>query len=498
MGPPAWLLAVMVAAVHHHDERPRPKSTPCPVPNLPRAVTSHRRPPRVRGVRFRACRRRRRSSRSAAARSRSPTRRRSTFPDAGYTKLDLVHYYLAVADGALTGIRGRPMALKRFVDGITKEPFFQKRAPDNTPDWIRTAELTFPSGRTADEIVVDDAAALAWIVNLGCIDLNPHPVRADDLDHPDELRVDLDPVPGVEWPQIREVALACREALEAVGLVGWPKTSGSRGIHINVRIARDWTYPEVRRAALALARDVERRVPRCRHVQVVEGGAPRRVPRLQPERQGPHGRLGVLRPAAARRPRLDAADLGRGADRRGRGVHDRDRAGALRLDRRSGRRHRRCGRLARRAAGAVAQARGRGRGRRPVAAELREAGRRAAARPAVTQAPAGLGVRAGSRRGRRSAAGGRRGTGGRRRGGRPERRPADRMGRLTPDADRPAQDQHPGHRDLARRLEGGGARRASSAGRPATRRPPMPWSPPTSSSTACAGARRSGTGSGST
>ena len=183
------------------------------------------------------------------------------FPDAGYTKLDLVHYYLAVADGALTGIRGRPMALKRFVDGITKEPFFQKRAPDNTPDWIRTAELTFPSGRTADEIVVDDAAALAWIVNLGCIDLNPHPVRADDLDHPDELRVDLDPVPGVEWPQIREVALACREALEAVGLVGWPKTSGSRGIHINVRIARDWTYPEVRRAALALARDVERRVP---------------------------------------------------------------------------------------------------------------------------------------------------------------------------------------------------------------------------------------------
>ena len=183
------------------------------------------------------------------------------FPDAGYTKLDVVHYYLAVADGALAGVRGRPMALKRFVDGIAKEPFFQKRAPDNTPDWIRTAELTFPSGRTADEIVVDDAAGLAWIVNLGCIDLNPHPVRADDLDHPDELRVDLDPIPGVPWSQIRDVAMACREALEAVGLVGWPKTSGSRGIHINVRIERRWTYPEVRRAALALARDVERRMP---------------------------------------------------------------------------------------------------------------------------------------------------------------------------------------------------------------------------------------------
>src|SRR6187551_2656435 len=183
------------------------------------------------------------------------------FPDAGYTKLDVVQYYLAVADGALTGVRGRPMALKRFVDGITKEPFFQKRAPDNTPDWIRTAELTFPSGRTADEIVVDETAALAWVVNLGCIDLNPHPVRADDLDHPDELRVDLDPIPGIEWPQIRDVAMTCKEALEAVGLVGWPKTSGSRGIHINVRIERRWNFDQVRRAALALAREVERRAP---------------------------------------------------------------------------------------------------------------------------------------------------------------------------------------------------------------------------------------------
>jgi DNA ligase D-like protein (predicted polymerase) len=183
------------------------------------------------------------------------------FPDTGYTKMDLVSYYLAVSDGALRGAGGRPMALKRFVDGITKEAFFQKRAPDNRPAWLRIATLTFPSGRTADEIVIDDAAGLAWVANLGCIDLNPHPVRADDLDHPDELRVDLDPVPGVEWPQIRDVALVAQEALDAVGLVGWPKTSGSRGIHVNVRIERRWTYTEVRRAALALARDVETRAP---------------------------------------------------------------------------------------------------------------------------------------------------------------------------------------------------------------------------------------------
>ena len=183
------------------------------------------------------------------------------FPVPGYTKLDVVRYFVAVADGALAGVRGRPMALKRFVDGIEKEPFFQKRAPENRPDWMRVATLTFPSGRTADEIVVDEAAGLAWVANLGCIDLNPHPVRADDLDHPDELRVDLDPVPGVPWSQVREVALVVRESLEAVDLTGWPKTSGSRGIHVNVRIERRWTYPEVRRAALALARDVERRAP---------------------------------------------------------------------------------------------------------------------------------------------------------------------------------------------------------------------------------------------
>jgi bifunctional non-homologous end joining protein LigD len=183
------------------------------------------------------------------------------FPKAGHTKMDLVNYYLSVADGALRGVAGRPMALKRFVDGAEGDAFFQKRAPENRPEWIETAELTFPSGRTADEVVLREAAGLAWVANLGCIDLNPHPVRAEDLDHPDELRVDLDPVPGIEWSQIREVAMICREALEAVGLVGWPKTSGSRGIHINVRIESRWTYPEVRRAALALARDVERRAP---------------------------------------------------------------------------------------------------------------------------------------------------------------------------------------------------------------------------------------------
>jgi bifunctional non-homologous end joining protein LigD len=183
------------------------------------------------------------------------------FPRAGHIKLDLVRYFLAVADGALVGVRGRPMALKRFVDGAESEPFFQKRAPENRPPWMRVATLTFPSGRTADEIVVDEAAGLAWVANLGCLDLNPHPVRAEDLEHPDELRVDLDPVPGVPWSQIREVALVVQEALAEVGLVGWPKTSGSRGIHVNVRIEPRWTYPQVRRAALALARDVEQRAP---------------------------------------------------------------------------------------------------------------------------------------------------------------------------------------------------------------------------------------------
>ena len=183
------------------------------------------------------------------------------FPRTRHTKLDLVRYYLDVADGALRGVAGRPMALKRFVNGAGGEFFFQKRAPASRPEWIETVELSFPSGRTAHEIVVRDAAQLAWIVNLGCIDLNPHPVRADDLDHPDELRVDLDPVPGVAWSQIRDVALVTKEVLEGFGLVGWPKTSGSRGFHVYCRIEGRWTFPEVRRAALALAREVERQAP---------------------------------------------------------------------------------------------------------------------------------------------------------------------------------------------------------------------------------------------
>ena len=183
------------------------------------------------------------------------------FPELGTTKLDLVRYYLAVADGVLRGVRGRPMALKRFVDGAAAPAFFQKRAPKSRPEWIETVELRFPSGRTAEEVVLRDEAELAWVINLGCIDLNPHPVRTSDMDHPDELRVDLDPIPGVEWDDVRRVALEVQAFLEEVGLRGWPKTSGSRGMHINVRIEPRWTFAEVRRAAVALSRAVERRAP---------------------------------------------------------------------------------------------------------------------------------------------------------------------------------------------------------------------------------------------
>ena len=183
------------------------------------------------------------------------------FAAAGYTKLDLVRYYVAVAEAALRGIAGRPIVLKRYVDGADGQPFFQKRAPESRPEWVESVELRFPSGRTAREIVVRDAAQLVWIVNLGCIDLNPHPVRADDLDHPDELRVDLDPGPGVGWDDVRVVTLLVRDVLTEHGLRGWPKTSGSRGMHVSVRIERRWSFDQVRRAALALAREVERRAP---------------------------------------------------------------------------------------------------------------------------------------------------------------------------------------------------------------------------------------------
>jgi len=193
---------------------------------------------------------------------------RITHPDKLYfskqiklSKLDLVRYYLSVAPGALAGIRDRPIVLKRFVNGAEAEAFYQKRAPSDRPAWLRTVTLSFPSGRTAEEVVVDDPAGLAWIVNLGCIELHPHPVRSSDLDHPDELRVDLDPGPGVVWSDVRAVALEVKALLDEAGLRGWPKTSGSRGMHINIRIQPKWTFTEVRRAAVALSRGVERRLP---------------------------------------------------------------------------------------------------------------------------------------------------------------------------------------------------------------------------------------------
>ena len=191
-----------------------------------------------------------------------------THPDKPYfskqtklSKLDLVRYYLSVAPGALAGVRDRPLVLKRFVDGAEGEAFYQKRAPAGRPAWLRTVTLSFPSGRKAEEIVVDDAAGLAWVVNLGCIELHPHPVRSGDLEHPDELRVDLDPGPGVAWEDVRRVALEVKSFLEEMGLRGWPKTSGSRGMHVNARIEERWTFAEVRRAALALSRAIERRLP---------------------------------------------------------------------------------------------------------------------------------------------------------------------------------------------------------------------------------------------
>src|SRR6516162_515390 len=181
--------------------------------------------------------------------------------EARLSKLDVVQYYLAVAEGALRGIRDRPVVLKRFVDGAEGEAFYQKRAPSKRPDWLRSATLSFPSGRTAEEVVVDDAAGLAWIVNLGCIELHPHPTRSGDLEHPDELRIDLDPGPGVSWTDVRLVALEVQSLLGEVGLRSWPKTSGSRGMHVNVRIQPRWTFSDVRRAVLALSRAVERRAP---------------------------------------------------------------------------------------------------------------------------------------------------------------------------------------------------------------------------------------------
>jgi len=184
------------------------------------------------------------------------------FPKPKFTKLDLAEYYIAVEEAAVNQLRERPGTMKRFVDGADGEFFFQKRVPKGAPEWLQTATFYFPSGRSATELVANDAAHLVWAVNLGVVDFNPHPVRRDDLEHPDELRVDLDPTPGVRWSTVRKVAMCAKEVLEEHGLRGYPKTSGSRGIHVNVRIERRWDYFEVRRAALALAREVERRLPK--------------------------------------------------------------------------------------------------------------------------------------------------------------------------------------------------------------------------------------------
>jgi len=194
--------------------------------------------------------------------------------DVKLSKLDIVKYYLSVADGAVAGVRDRPNVLKRFVDGAEGQPFYQKRAPENRPDWLRTVTLSFPSGRTAEEVVVDDAAGLAWIVNLGCIELHPHAVRTNDLDHPDELRIDLDPIPGVSWADVRRVAIEVKTLLEEMGLVGWAKTSGSRGMHVNARIQQRWSFTEVRRAALALSREIERRAPTIASSKSTNDGKP--------------------------------------------------------------------------------------------------------------------------------------------------------------------------------------------------------------------------------
>ncbi len=275
------------------------------------------------------------------------------FPKPGHTKLDLVRYYLAVAEGALRGAGGRPNMLVRYPNGVDGEFFYQKRAPKARPDWIEVVELRFPSGRAADEVVPRDAAALAWMANLACLELHPHPVRAEDLEHPDELRVDLDPVPGVKWPQVREVAQVVEAVLGDFELVGWPKTSGKRGLHVYVRIEKRWGFDEVRRAALALAREVERRAPAIatstwwkeeRHGVFVD--------------YNQNAKDRTVAAAYSVRPTEDAtvsAPLAwdRGHERGAGRLHARHHARALQEDRRPARRHHRQRRVARAAARAI-------------------------------------------------------------------------------------------------------------------------------------------------
>ena len=311
--------------------------------------------------------------------------RKVLFPDAGITKLDLVHYYLAVADGALRGAGGRPNVLVRYPNGIGDEFFYQKRAPEARPEWIEVVALKFPSGRTAEEVVPRDAAALAWMANLACLELHPHPVLADDLDHPNELRVDLDPVPGVEWRQVQDVARVVRATLDDLGLVGWPKTSGSRGIHVNVRIHQRWSFVEVRRAAVALAREVERRAPAIatskwwkeeRHgvfIDYNQNAKDRTVASAFSVR------------AASRRARLGAADLGRDRRLQSGRFHAEDHAGVVQGQRRSPRGDRHASGFAGGAPRAVSET-GKGRARRcAVAAAIPEDARRTDARAAVSR-----------------------------------------------------------------------------------------------------------------
>ena len=369
------------------------------------------------------------------------------FPQAGHTKLDLARYYLAVAEGALGGSGGRPNVLVRYPNGIDGEFFYQKRAPQSRPPWIEVVTLRFPSGRSAEEVVPRDAAALVWMANLACLELHPHPVRAEDLDHPDELRVDLDPVPGVRGSRCGASRARCEATLADFGLRGWPKTSGSRGLHVYVRIERRWTFTEVRRAALAFAREVERRAPAHGDQQVVEGGAPGRLPRLQPEREGPDDCRRLFRPSDAGRARLGAAHLGRGAVVRPARLHAGDDA-------------------------------------------ARGSRRRATSTPAWTSARIrSSACSSSSDRHERDGL-----------GDAPwpphYRKQAGEPPRVAAVAPAPA--EAPAHRGRPRRAQGRRARAARASGRRAIPKPPRTSSRPTSSSTRCAAASTRGPASAST
>ena len=423
------------------------------------------------------------------------------FPQAGYTKLDLVRYFLAVADGALVGVRGRPMALKRFVDGAEAEPFFQKRAPDNRPSWMRTATLTFPSGRTADEIVVDDAAGLAWVVNLGCLDLNPHPVRAEDLEHPDELRVDLDPVPGVPWSQIRDVAMVVREALADLGLRRLAEDLGlARHPHQRAhRAALDLSAGAARRAGAG----ARRRAAGARDRHLASGGrrsatacssTTTRTPRTgrwpRPTRCGPLPDARVsfpLRweevprrstPRTSRSPPCPRSSPSAATRAPGSTTPSARSTALLELS-------------ARHEAEGLGDApwppnyaKQEGEPPRVQPSRRRRAGRRVRDRPGRGRAV---------RRPRWPRPRARR-----RRGGRPQRRPAPGLGGHAPDAHRPSPLVDPGDRDRPRRVEGRGAGRLRALAGAPPRGGRRTSSPRTSSPTGCAAAPRSGTGCGST